>query len=181
DEYFNSGVPFHFSPRQLLRKHLKRLPEQGRGLIALVDIEWGLLRVGQRELSEENIGIPGVRGRPIKPAPVEPGFSYHCESNMDLMQPVLSALAEHFEKIGLPLRSIENEWGPGQVECTFAARPALEAADHALLFRTATRQICRRMGHFATFMSRPALTGYYSSGWALPQSRGAAKRRRNSF
>src|SRR5215470_7371676 len=22
DEYFNSGVPFHFSPRQLLRKHL---------------------------------------------------------------------------------------------------------------------------------------------------------------
>src|SRR5262249_34718081 len=106
---------------------------KGMGLIVGLEIEWYLLRVAQEQLSEENIGIPGVRGRPIKTAPVEPGFSYHCESNMDLMQPVLSALAEHFEKIGLPLRSIENEWGPGQVECTFAARPALDAAAHALL------------------------------------------------
>jgi len=181
DEYFNSGVPFHFSPRQLLRKHLKRLADKGMDLIVGLEIEWYLLRVAQEQLSEENIGIPGARGRPIKTAPVEPGFSYHCESNMDLMQPVLSALAEHFEKIGLPLRSIENEWGPGQVECTFAARPALEAADHALLFRTATRQICRRMGHFATFMCRPALTGYYSSGWHLHQSLRDGKSGRNLF
>ena len=71
------------------------------------------------------------------------------------MQPVISALADAFEKMRLPLRSIENEWGPGQLECTFAARPALEAADHAMLFRTATRQICRRMGYFASFMCRP--------------------------
>ena len=86
------------------------------------------------------------------------------------MQPVLSALVETFEQIELPLRSVENEFGPGQVECTFAPRSALEAADHALLFRTATRQICRRMGYFATFMCRPALKGYYSSGWHLHQS-----------
>jgi glutamine synthetase len=46
----------------------------------------------------------------------------------------------------------------------------MEAADHALLFRTAARQICRRMGYFATFMCRPALKGYYSSGWHLHQS-----------
>ena len=32
DEYFNSGVPFHFSPRQLLRRQLKRLAGQGHGL-----------------------------------------------------------------------------------------------------------------------------------------------------
>jgi glutamine synthetase len=89
---------------------------------------------------------------------------------MDLMQPVFSALGEAFETLGLPLRSIENEFGPGQVECTFAPRDALEAADNVLLFRTATRQICRRMGHFATFMCRPALKGYYSSGWHLHQS-----------
>jgi glutamine synthetase len=97
------------------------------------------------------------------------------------MQPVLSALTEHFETIGLPLRSIENEWGPGQLECTFAARPALEAADHALLFRTAARQICRRMGYFATFMCRPALKGYYASGWHLHQSLVEAKSGRNLF
>jgi glutamine synthetase len=89
---------------------------------------------------------------------------------MDLMQPVFTALGSAFGALGLDLRSIENEWGPGQVECTFAPRNALEAADNVVLFRTATRQICRRLGYFATFMSRPAVKGYYSSGWHLHQS-----------
>jgi glutamine synthetase len=170
DEYFTSGVPFHFSPRHLLRRQLERLAGAGMGAVVGLEIEWYLLRVAEDRLADEHIGAPGVRGKPIGTVPPEPGFSYHSESNLDLMQPVLSALAEHFEAIGLPLRSIENEWGPGQVECTFAARPALEAADHAFLFRTATRQICRRMGHLATFMCRPASKGYYSSGWHLHQS-----------
>src|SRR5262245_3474369 len=33
DEYFNTGIPFHFSPRQLLRKQLKRLTERGWALV----------------------------------------------------------------------------------------------------------------------------------------------------
>ena len=181
DEYFNNGVPFHFSPRQLLRKQLKRLAEQGMSSLVGLEIEWYLLRVADDHLTPEHTGLPGVRGRPIGTWPVEPGFSYHSESNMDLMQPVLSALAMRFEEIGLPLRSIENEFGPGQVECTFAPRPALEAADHALLFRTATRQLCRRMGFLATFMCRPALKGFYSSGWHLHQSLVDAKDGRNLF
>jgi glutamine synthetase len=170
DEYFNSGVPFHFSPRQLLRRELKRLADMGLGCVVGLEIEWYLLRVAQDHLGDQNTGIPGLRPRPIATSPVEPGFSYHSESNMDLMQPVISALAGAYEQLGLPLRSIENEWGPGQLECTFAARPALEAADNAMLFRTATRQMCRRMGYFATFMCRPALNSYYSSGWHLHQS-----------
>jgi glutamine synthetase len=56
------------------------------------------------------------------------------------------------------------------VECTFAPRHALEAADNLVLFRTATRQVCRRLGYLASFMCRPALKGFYSSGWHLHQS-----------
>ena len=170
DEYFNTGVPFHFSPRHLLRKQLGRLKERGWTLVVGLEVEWYLMRVVQDQLGDDNIGAPGLRGLPVKTAPIEPGYSYHSESNMDLMQPALSALAEAFEKIDLPLRSIENEWGPGQVECTFAARDALEAADNMVLFRTATKQIVRRMGCFATFMCRPGLKNHYSSGWHLHQS-----------
>ena len=170
DEYFNDGGPFHFSPRQLLRKVLRRLADHGFAGVVGPEIEWYLLRVAQEHLSDENIGTPGIRGRPIKTAPVEPGYHYHSESNMDLMQPVFDALGEAFETLGLGLRSIENEWGPGQVECTFAPCAALEAADNVFLFRTATRQISRRLGYFATFMCRPALKGFYSSGWHLHQS-----------
>jgi len=170
DEYFNSGVPFHFSPRHLLRRQLRRLHEEGMDLVVGLEIEWYLLRVAEDRLSDEHVGVPGVRGRPLKTYPPEPGFSYHSESNMDLMQDALSALADAYAKLGMPLRSVENEWGPGQVECTFAASDALTAADNVVLFRTATRQICRRIGHFATFMCRPGIKGGYSSGWHLHQS-----------
>jgi glutamine synthetase len=170
DEYFNDGRPFHFSPRQMLRRGAGRLAAHGWKSVIGPEIEWYLLRVVDAHLSEDNVGAPGLRGRPIKTAPVEPGYHYHSESNMDLMQEVFDALGSAFETLGLGLRSIENEWGPGQVECTFAPRDALEAADNVLLFRTATRQICRRLGYFATFMCRPALKGFYSNGWHLHQS-----------
>ncbi len=170
DEYFNNGVPFHFSPRQQLKRQIKKLADEGRRLVVGLEIEWYLLKVEQERLRDRNIGLPGVRGEPIEVSAPEPGYSYHSESNLDMMQPLLSELASAYEVMGLPLRSIENEWGPGQVECTFAPTRALAAADNALLFRTATRQICRRLGYFATFMCRPGLKGYYASGWHLHQS-----------
>src|ERR1700722_10328287 len=181
DEYFNDGTPFYFSPRQILRKAVGRLAARGWKSVIGPEIEWYLLRVVEAHLSEDNVGAPGLRVRPTKTAPVEPGYHYHSESNMDLMQEVFDALGSGFETLGLGLRSIENEWGPGQVECTFAPRDALEAADNVLLFRTATRQICRRLGYFATFMCRPAMKGYYSSGWHLHQSLTDAATGRNLF
>ena len=180
DEYFVSGVPFHFSPRQLLRRQVARLDKRGlRSMIGL-EVEWYLLRVAEDHLTDEHIGRPGIKGRSIRTYPAEPGYSLHSESNMDLIQAPVSALAEAFEKLGLPLRSIEKEWGPGQIECVFAPRSALEAADSFLLFRTAARQICRRMGFLATFMTVPG-NGYYSSGWHLHQSLIDAKNGRNLF
>src|SRR6185437_4281895 len=169
DEYFNDGTPFHFSPRLLLKKQLRRLAERKMACRIGLEVESYLLKPAE-DLTSEHVGVPGRRGRALRTAPVEPGYSYHSETNLDLMQPALGALAEAYEKLRLPLRSIENEWGPGQIECTFAPAEALSAADNMVLFRTATRQLCRRLGLFATFMTRPAIQGYYSSGWHLHQS-----------
>src|SRR3982750_2390633 len=43
DEYFRDGTPFHFSPRHLLRKQVKRLGE--RQLMVGLEVEWYLARV----------------------------------------------------------------------------------------------------------------------------------------
>jgi glutamine synthetase len=181
DEYFNSGAPYPFSARHLLRRQLERLQAAGLDHVVGLEVEWYLARVAEDHLTDEHVGVPGRRGRPIATWPVEPGYSYHSESNLDLMQPVLSQLVEAWQALGLPLRSVENEWGPGQVECTFSAQGALKAADDMVLFRTATRQACRRLGHFATFMCRPALPGYYSNGWHLHQSVVDARTGENRF
>src|SRR5690349_9772219 len=55
DEYFNTGVPFHFSPRQLLKKQLARLKEQNYGLTVGLEVEWYLLRIADDRLTPENI------------------------------------------------------------------------------------------------------------------------------
>jgi glutamine synthetase len=181
DEYFSNGLPFHFSPRQILKKQLKRLGAQKRSLMVGLEVEWYLLRLAGDDIQPENTNGIGVKGKPLRTIPVETGYSYHSESNFDIMQPVLTALCEHFEKIDLPLRSIENEWGPGQVECTFAPKDALTTADNLILFRSATRQIARRMGHLASFMARPAIAGFCASGWHLHQSMTDASGRKNLF
>ncbi len=170
DQYFTDGRPFHFSSRRILKEQVESLRSVGKELIVGIEAEWYLAKLVDEHLADDQAGIPGEKGRPPRTAPPEPGFSYHSESNMDIMQPVLSELAGVYEKIGLPLRSIENEWGAGQLECTFSATTALAAADNYVLFRTATRQVCRRLGYLASFMARPALRGYYASGWHLHQS-----------
>jgi glutamine synthetase len=181
DEYFNTGMPFHFSPRQLLKKQLARLKQQKFGLTVGLEVEWYLLRLAGDPIAPENTNAIGIKGKPVRTYPVETGYSYHSESNFDIMQPVLTALCEHFEAIDLPLRSIENEWGPGQVECTFAPRDALTTADNLILFRSATRQITRRMGYLASFMARPAIAGFCASGWHLHQSLTDASGKKNLF
>jgi glutamine synthetase len=157
------------------------LDERGWKSLIGLEVEWYLRRVAEDHLTDEQIGRPGIKGRPVRTYPPEPGYALHSETNMDLMQGPISALADAFAQLGLPLRSIENEWGPGQVECTFAPRPALEAADNLVLFRTAARQVCRRLGYFATFMTVPALQGCYPSGWHLHQSLVDAGSGRNLF
>jgi glutamine synthetase len=179
DEYFVSGKGFYFSPRRLLRDQLAKLESRGRRCVVGLEVEWYLLRLAEDHLAHDSIGAPGIKARAPRTYPVEPGYSFHSESNMDRIQAPIAAIAKSLQELGLPLRSIEKEWGPGQIECTFAPRDALEAADNLVLFRTATRQVSRRLGYLATFMSRPALKGFYSSGWHLHQSLTDAKSGRN--
>ena len=50
DEYFNDGTPFHFAPRQLLRKALHKLAGRGGGSVIGAEIEWYLFRVSPRTI-----------------------------------------------------------------------------------------------------------------------------------
>jgi len=92
------------------------------------------------------------------------------ENHLDEVDHVLSVLRSHLLSLGLPLRTLEDEWAPSQIETTFDILQGLEPADAMVLFRTATKQICRRMGHLASFMCKPAIPSFYPSGWHLHQS-----------
>jgi glutamine synthetase len=56
------------------------------------------------------------------------------------------------------------------MEFSFSPIGGLAAADAVVLFRSAVKQICQRRGLLATFMCRPALPNFFSSGWHLHES-----------
>ncbi|MHB1468500.1 MAG: glutamine synthetase family protein [Solirubrobacteraceae bacterium] len=170
DMYFQDGTPFPFSSRRVLRQTVARLDERNLECLIGVELEWHLTRLIDPKLSPASLGAPGAPGEPPEVEAVTAGYQYQSEINADLLQPILSTLQEQLLAAGLPMRTLEDEWGPSQMEFTLDPLPALEAADAVLLFRSAVRQICRRHGYHATFMCRPGLRGFFSSGWHLHQS-----------
>jgi glutamine synthetase len=66
--------------------------------------------------------------------------------------------------VGLPLRILDPEWGPGQIEISLEPLENVATADAMIILRGAVKQVCRRMGLLASFMAKPALPNVYSSG-----------------
>src|SRR5439155_5374829 len=100
---------------------------------------------------------------------------------LDRIETVLETLRRDMVPLGLPLRWIEVELGPSHCEFTFQPQVGLSPADTMMLFRSAVKQICRRQGCHATFMTRPKLDNVMSSGWHLHQSLRERRTGANAF
>lgn len=167
DAYFANGRPVPFSTRDVLRRQLTALTEFGFDYLTGLEIEFYVMRLEDAMLAPEDCGWPPT---PPRVSGLAHGFQYLTESRGDEIHELLSTIEENLLELGLPLLTIEDEWGPGQLEFTFEPQPGLEAADNALLFRTAIKQLCRRLGYHATFMARPAFPEFFSTGWHVHQS-----------
>jgi glutamine synthetase len=167
DAYFANGQPVPLDGRGLLRRQLAALGGLGYEFTVGLEIEFSIFRPTGGPLAPENAGFT-----PPPPAVsiFERGYQFLSETRLDSMAGTLDALRDALWGLGLPPRSMEDEWGPGQVEVTFAPMSGLAAADAAVLFRSAVKQVCQRRGLLATFMSRPGLANITSSGWHLHQS-----------
>lgn len=178
DARFADGRRVPFSTRGLLQDGLARAASQGFGYTTGIEVEFHIFRLLDPRLAPSDAGQPGT---PPDVALLTQGYNYLTESRYDALDPILETLRRETEALGLPLRSMEVEYGPSQVEFTFAARPALESADILLLFRSAAKQVARRHGHHVTFMCRPRIPNVMSSGWHLHQSLTDAATGRNVF
>jgi glutamine synthetase len=167
DIYFPDGRPVPFSTRQIYRDQLARLAEAGFDYMAGLEVEFHLYCLADPKLAPEDAAWPG------EPPEVEllvQGFQLLTEARYDQIDPFVELLRRDVVALGLPLRSVELEFGPSQCEFTFAPQIGLAPADSMVLFRSAVKQIARRNGLHATFMCRPKLANAFSSGWHLHQS-----------
>jgi len=167
DTYFSNGQPMPLDGRGMMRRMLGELGEAGFDYLAGIEVEYYIVKLDSDHLAPENAGFTP----PPPPVSVwERGYQYLSEVRLDSVAGTLEAIRDGLAAVGLPPRSMEDEWGPGQMEFSFSPIGGLAAADAVVLFRSAVKQICRRRGLLATFMCRPGLPNFFSSGWHLHES-----------
>jgi glutamine synthetase len=167
DLYGTDGMPHPFSTRALMRHMLERLGKQGLSWRAGLEVEFHLLKLTDAAIGQDHIAMPG----PVpKVTLLNHGYQYLTEQRYDAIEPLMEMLRGNLQALGLPLRSLEIEFGPSQVEVTFGAVTGIQSADNMLLFRSAAKQVFARAGYLASFMCRPQLPHIASSGWHLHHS-----------
>jgi glutamine synthetase len=181
DLYFADGRAVPFAARNVFRSVLKRLGERGFDFMAGLEVECHIFKVENPRLALTDAGFPGRPGEPPEISLLSQGYQYLTEQRYDQMEPALELIRKNVVALGLPLRSIEVEYGPSQCEFVFQPTVGLEPADAMVLFRTAVKQICSRNGYHATFMCRPRIPNVMSSGWHLHQSLIDRKSGANAF
>jgi glutamine synthetase len=161
-----------------MRRMLGELRDAGYDFLAGIEVEYYIVRLGAERIMPENAGFTPP---PPDVSVFEKGYQFLSEVRLDSMADTLETIRDGLSAIGLPPRSMEDEWGPGQMEFSFSPIGGLAAADAVVLFRSAVKQICQRRGLLATFMCRPALPNFFSSGWHLHESLLSPGDGRNAF
>ncbi len=178
DVYFSNGQPMPLDGRGLLRRCLADLADAGYDYLAGIEVEYYIVKVDSEHIAPENAGFTAP---PPQVSVFERGYQYLSEVRLDSVASTLEAIRDGLSAVGLPPRSMEDEWGPGQMEFSFSPISGLAAADAVVLFRSAVKQICQRRGLLATFMCRLALPNFFPSGWHLHESLLSRQDGRNAF
>src|SRR5262249_205750 len=130
-------APLEIAPRQVLQRVLKRAKKMGFQPRLAAEYEFFIFSETAQSLREKNFHnlaalTPGMFGYSVVGA----------SANSELMIEMLTQL----EAFGIPLEGLHTETGPGVFEAAIAADQALRAADRAVLFKTAVKEIAGRHG-----------------------------------
>jgi glutamine synthetase len=167
DPVWSDGSPVQADPRGVLLRALAVLRDAGYGLRCGLEVEFHIHRITDENLGAANAAWPA---EPPAVALLHPGYALLSEAHADQCAEALAIVRRTALGLGLPLRSLEVEFGPSQFEAVFAPTDALTAADQMILLRNGLRQALRRAGLHASFVCRPPLPMAVASGWHLHQS-----------
>lgn len=170
DLRFPDGSVVPYCTRSMLKRQLNTLAEQrDLGLTVGPELEFHVFAT-EAAFSPDRVGAPGAPGEAPRTSATTAGSQLLHAESLNTLDDLVGELYRGLTLLDLPLRTIELEFGPSQLEITLEAGDAAKVADDVVLARMAVRQIARRMGYHATFMSRPLGADTASTGWHLHQS-----------
>ncbi len=139
------NIPAYVCPRQLLKKVIAQSEAAGYKALFSQEFEWFNFKETPQSAQEKNF-------RDL--APLTPGMFGYSILRSTLNNPYFTDLFELLNKFGVPLEGLHTETGPGVLEAAILYADAGEAADRAVLFKTAVKEIAYRHGVMATFMAK---------------------------
>jgi glutamine synthetase len=178
DAYMKDGQPCPFATRRILQRAIDRLGTRGLEFVAGLEVEFHVFKLDEAHMALADAGQPGT---PPAVSLLTHGHQYLTELRYDRVDGLMDLLRTQLQALGLPLHSLEIEFGPSQFELVFGPTAGMAPADTMVLLRSAIKQICQRNGYHATFMCRPKIPNVMSSGWHLHQSLQHAKGGGNAF
>ena len=116
DIHFADGRPIPFATRQIYKSVLDRLGQRGYDFVAGLEVEFHIFKLDDARMAPEDAGQPG---QPPSVSLLSHGYQYLTEQRYDQMEPALDIVRRDILALGLPLRSVEVEFGPSQCEFTF--------------------------------------------------------------
>lgn len=138
-------TPSSVCPRQLLKKILSEASKEGFSPVFSQEFEWYNFAETPQTANDKQFK---------NLTPLTPGMFGYSILRSSLQNPFFSDLFELLRKFNIPIEGIHTETGPGVLEAAIVYSGILEAADRAVLFKTAVKEIAYRHGIMATFMAK---------------------------
>jgi glutamine synthetase len=139
------GKPHPACPRQVLKRVLKRAEKMG--YTAMVGAEFEFFN-----FAETTHTWAEKKGQP--PTPISGGMFGYSLLRAGLNREYFNALMDETALFGIPIEGLHTETGPGVYEVAILFSEALEAADRAILFKLAAKEIGARYGIMPSFMAK---------------------------
>jgi glutamine synthetase len=132
-------------PRTVLKRVVAKAESMGFRPKFGPEFEWFTLRETPDSLTEKDHR---------QPKPISPGMFGYSVLRTSMNAPFFQDLLHQLRDFGIPLEGLHTETGPGVLEAAIRYDDVLEAADRAVLFKTAVKEIAYRHGFLATFMAK---------------------------
>ena len=139
------GSPHPLCPRQVLKRVLARARAMGFSAHIGTEYEFFNFRETPQTWAEKD----GKR-----PTPITHGMFAYSLLRANAHRDYFTALMRETARFGIPLESLHTETGPGVYEAAILYGDALEAADRAVLFKDAAKEIAARFGIMPSFMAK---------------------------
>ena len=137
--------PHPLCPRQVLKRVIRRAEKMGFRPFCGMEFEWFNFAETPQSWADK---------RYTNPQPLTPGMFGYSLLRASHGQDFFRALMDDLPRFGVPIEGLHTETGPGVYEAAIAFSDALEAADRATLFKTATKEIGLRYGAMPSFMAK---------------------------